>query len=365
MAQHPEARAWTDRALAMLGHRPKLAVEVGSRILHPNDPHDPRPDVRAEKFIGVDCNAGLGVDVVSVGHEYTPPGPVDLALSLQALEHDPYWRKTLLAMASWLAPGGVVCVSCAGPGCPTHEPEHSPEPGHYGVVSSDEIADVLRGAGLVDTIINDGRTHSMGVPGGWVRSRVLARRPDFTHAWAIASQISSAVTEVEAQVLWGHAVRRPSCIVEIGSWHGRMATLLGWAVAAPGGRVTTVDPFDGSRGVGGTVFHTSNEHILRQNLAAHAPLGVVDYVHDRSAALGLRWSGPPVSLLWVDGDHTPQGVRADLAAWLPHLAPDARIALHDCHLPGPAGVFETATRQGWRVVDAAPGGLCLRVIARR
>ncbi|MFM5887434.1 MAG: class I SAM-dependent methyltransferase [Dolichospermum sp.] len=37
----------------------------------------------------------------------------------------------------------------------------------------------------------------------------------------------------------------------------------------------------------------------------------------------------PVDLLFVDGDHSYEGVMADLKAWLPKLKPKAWLVLHD------------------------------------
>src|SRR3712207_8346882 len=39
----------------------------------------------------------------------------------------------------------------------------------------------------------------------------------------------------------------------------------------------------------------------------------------------------PVSLLFVDADHTKQGVELDIAAWGPKMAPDGVVAFHDYH----------------------------------
>ena len=36
-----------------------------------------------------------------------------------------------------------------------------------------------------------------------------------------------------------------------------------------------------------------------------------------------------IDLLFVDGDHSYEGVKADVDAWFPHLAPNATVVFHD------------------------------------
>ena len=42
-----------------------------------------------------------------------------------------------------------------------------------------------------------------------------------------------------------------------------------------------------------------------------------------------NWSGPPIGLLFIDGDHSYDGCRADIRSWLPKLEPGAYVAFHD------------------------------------
>jgi hypothetical protein len=52
----------------------------------------------------------------------------------------------------------------------------------------------------------------------------------------------------------------------------------------------------------------------------------------------VRWRSWPrpgegVGLLFVDADHSYEGIVRDLQAWTPHLAPGALVAFHDVNLP--------------------------------
>lgn len=48
-----------------------------------------------------------------------------------------------------------------------------------------------------------------------------------------------------------------------------------------------------------------------------------------TADAAAKAAGAPWSLLFLDGDHSEEGVRRDWAAYRPHLAPGAIVAFHD------------------------------------
>ena len=43
----------------------------------------------------------------------------------------------------------------------------------------------------------------------------------------------------------------------------------------------------------------------------------------------IEWEGDPIDLLIIDGDHSYEGVKADLDVWLKHIKPGGLIFLHD------------------------------------
>ena len=62
-----------------------------------------------------------------------------------------------------------------------------------------------------------------------------------------------------------------------------------------------------------------------------------------SAAIGERWTWPPLDLLIVDGDHSYTGARADILAWWRHVRSGGVVVFHDYHRTlddGPTGVRE-------------------------
>lgn len=55
----------------------------------------------------------------------------------------------------------------------------------------------------------------------------------------------------------------------------------------------------------------------------------VYFILGDSKFIGSVWSGRPVRLLVVDGDHSYLGVKGDLRYWLPHIALGGYVFLHD------------------------------------
>lgn len=141
------------------------------------------------------------------------------------------------------------------------------------------------------------------------------------------------------EVLAGLAGHVPAdqAIVEVGVYKGRTACYL--AAGAAGGRgahVTAVDPWDlpGDRRAYRKPRSFTSPKLRRAAEAAvarHGLGGQVTLVRGFSTEVALRWAGPPVGLLFVDGDHTLVGLSADLAAWRHLLAPDAPVLVDDYH----------------------------------
>lgn len=51
--------------------------------------------------------------------------------------------------------------------------------------------------------------------------------------------------------------------------------------------------------------------------------------HMDSKALAAQWDGPPVSVCFIDGDHTYEGCAGDILGWLPHMRSGGVMAVHD------------------------------------
>jgi predicted O-methyltransferase YrrM len=129
-------------------------------------------------------------------------------------------------------------------------------------------------------------------------------------------------------------------IVELGVFQGRTALQLAWGAAqGNGAHVTAIDPWD----LPGNVYDPPFTDEESRRWAFHwvSSLGYADKIELAQAfsqdAAG-RYTGRPVGLLYVDGDHTKEGARRDIEMWAVHLAPGARIAVDDYGHPDWPGV---------------------------
>jgi len=99
----------------------------------------------ADSYTGVDFGPGDGVDIISPYHEAVPAGlpiPADIIVSTEALEHDPFWEKTLAAIAENLKPRGLAILTWAIPPRAPHFEGNSPKD-YYKALDLLEIVQAL------------------------------------------------------------------------------------------------------------------------------------------------------------------------------------------------------------------------------
>lgn len=113
----------------------KRVLEVGSANVNGSV----RPQIEAfhpARYLGIDLAPGPGVDLAVPGgvEAFAPlrPDHYDLVVSCEMLEHAQRWEQAFRAMASMVAPGGALVLTCRGPGFPFHNP-----PDHWRFTPSD------------------------------------------------------------------------------------------------------------------------------------------------------------------------------------------------------------------------------------
>ena len=61
-----------------------------------------------------------------------------------------------------------------------------------------------------------------------------------------------------------------------------------------------------------------------------------------SVEVANSYSGEKISVLFIDGDHSYEGCKRDIEAWLPHMKPQGTILFHDCDETSPGVVQAVA-----------------------
>lgn len=116
-------------------------LEIGSRNINGTI----RDEFQDCRYVGVDCDAGDGVDVVCFGHEYEDEaGSFDVVCSVETFEHDPHAACTVSNMVRLLRSGGLFFMTCASDGRDEHGTRRSgkkygPDPSFYRNVSVREF----------------------------------------------------------------------------------------------------------------------------------------------------------------------------------------------------------------------------------
>ena len=128
--------------------------------------------------------------------------------------------------------------------------------------------------------------------------------------------------------------RKPRVIVEIGTANG--GTLSAWcAVADPQATIISLDLPGGIHGGGYAYWRT---FIYRQFAYSKQKLHLIRAdSHQQSSLAELKILLPPegVDFLFIDGDHTYDGVKADFEMYSPLVRKGGLIALHDICLHPP------------------------------
>lgn len=123
-------------------------------------------------------------------------------------------------------------------------------------------------------------------------------------------------------------------VIEVGSHRGRSAIAMGKAAKQNKSKVYAIDPHLQFRGVNGRVFGPADLAYMYHAIVEHDVGEFVFVVCLHSTAAAQAWDDMSVSLVFLDGDHSPGAVRADADAWSSKIKTGGVIAFHDSSLPG-------------------------------
>lgn len=147
---------------------------------------------------------------------------------------------------------------------------------------------------------------------------------------------STQTTRAERKALADHCAGR-RLVVEIGVWHGVTTKRLRAAMADTG-ELWAVDPYPIGR-LG----------ISFQRMVAHSEVdslenGQVRWIERTGVEAAKLWGTerrPPLDFIFIDGDHSWEGIEGDWHAWSGLVAVGGLVALHDSRST-PARVIDDA-----------------------
>ena len=163
-------------------------------------------------------------------------------------------------------------------------------------------------------------------------------------AWKSTENVPGHLLENEARFLGLLAACVPGAgnIVEIGSFKGRSTVMLAKVASHYGmAPVVAIDPHNSPILLDLEANPEASTYLDFLNSIGTA--GVSDHVEPHraySTEVARTWKRP-IRVLWIDGDHSYDGVKKDLEGFLPHVEPFGVVAMHDALnvCPGPIRVF--------------------------
>lgn len=168
--------------------------------------------------------------------------------------------------------------------------------------------------------------------------------------------LAGLVTDELGEALYELAADVPAdqAIVEIGSFKGKSTCYLAaGAKTGEGAQVWAVDPWDSAGNVTGRFGFAdpTTRDAFEAQVRGAKLWSRVTPIQGFSTDVAAGWSGPPVGMLFIDGDHSAQAVRDDYETWRPHLAADAIVAFDDLDTPKNPGVRKALESLGleWEV----------------
>ncbi len=166
----------------------------------------------------------------------------------------------------------------------------------------------------------------------WVRQKLFQAYLRAVTDPPQSGAIEGFLHPIEEQCLqWAAAqVPKGGTIVEVGSYHGKSAVNFAHAVRKNGNAATVycVDTWRNEN-----IEQARNLDVFDRFMANTAPYAdVIVPMRGRSEEVGVRWDKGPIDVLFIDGDHSYDGVVRDIKAWMPHLRRGGIALFHDTDL---------------------------------
>lgn len=146
-----------------------------------------------------------------------------------------------------------------------------------------------------------------------------------------ADAIPALLTALERQTLYRLACSLPpqAQIVEIGSFKGGSTYCLAAGAAPNGATIHAIDTFQSDN----MSESVQDDNTLAQFQRHTQPFAASIVIHQGLSQDRVGDLVPPIDLLFVDGDHSWEGVTADLGLYTPLMRDNGILIMHDIAYP--------------------------------
>lgn len=117
---HPQVLHWVGRSITESGIQISGATILEFGSLDINGSVRSVLQQNASLYLGVDVQAGPGVDVVADAETFSYPQEFDIVVCCEVFEHTPRWREIISNSHHLLRTGGLFISTMAGEGRPPH-----------------------------------------------------------------------------------------------------------------------------------------------------------------------------------------------------------------------------------------------------
>jgi|SRR5215212_9126541 len=178
--------------------------------------------------------------------------------------------------------------------------------------------------------------------------------------WRVAKRARGYLSEREAKFLMAAAALAPAegSNVEIGSFMGRSTICIASICKHYElGKLVAIDPHTSPAPTDPDLKgNVSSFDDFRRNLSDASVDNEVDIRREFSYEVGRTWQGA-IRFLWIDGDHTYEGAKADVTTFRRFLIPGALLAMHDV-LGTHYGSLRAYIDEVLDCADFGPAGYC-------
>lgn len=164
--------------------------------------------------------------------------------------------------------------------------------------------------------------------------RAMADRSILSRIGSYA-EIDGFLTRAEAAALHRCASQLPpgAHVLEIGCWKGKSTYCIASGLTPGEGKVYVIDPFNAAGESGSKeVYHEAKGELplMEQFKANMRRRGVLDRI-EILQGYSQEFAGkvPPLGMLFIDGDHSIGGAKADFDNFSDQVSPGGFIAFHD------------------------------------